>query len=147
MTNTEQQPQTLEPVQAGEGEIDGKRWSRRLVVFLRVMAGLSLIKGLYHWAVICGIGAPFPSGFDSYPTPYQVATVFFAIIDPVAGVGLWLAAPWGAVVWLTSVISMAAVELLFPQIYGGNVWVIAIELILLGTYLGLALMAAREQPE
>jgi hypothetical protein len=147
MTNMEQQPQTLEPVQADEGDIDGKRWSRRLVLFLRVMAGLSLIKGLYHWAVICGVGAPFPSGFDSYPTPYQVATVFFAIIDPVAGVGLWLAAPWGAVVWLTSVISMAAVELLFPQIYGGSVWVIAMELILLGTYLGLALMAAREQPE
>jgi Family of unknown function (DUF6163) len=147
MTNMEQQPQTLEPVQADEGEIDGKHWSRRLVLFLRVMAGLSLIKGLYHWAVICGIGAPFPSGFDSYPTPYQVATVFFAIIDPVAGVGLWLAAPWGAVVWLTSVISMAAVELLFPQIFGGNIWLVAMELILLGTYLGLALMAAREQPE
>jgi Family of unknown function (DUF6163) len=147
MTNTEQQPQTLEPVQADEGEIDGKRWSRRLVVFLRVMAGLSLIKGLYHWAVICGIGAPFPSGFDSYPTPYQVATVFFAIIDPVAGVGLWLAAPWGAVVWLTSVISMAAVELLFPQIFGGNVWLVTMELLLLGAYLGLALMAAREQAE
>ena len=147
MTNMEQQPQTLEPVQADEGEIDGKHWSRRLLLFLRVMAGLSLLKGLYHWAVICGIGAPFPSGFDSYPTPYQVATVFFAIIDPVAGVGLWLAAPWGAVVWLTSVISMAAVELLFPQIFGGNIWLVAMELILLGTYLGLALMAAREQPE
>ena len=147
MTNTEQQPQTLEPVQADEGEVDGKQWSRRLVLFLRVMAGLSLLKGLYHWAVICGIGAPFPSGFDSYPTPYQVATVFFAIIDPVAAVGLWLAAPWGAVVWLTSVISMAAVELLFPQILGGNVWLVAIELLLLGTYLGLALMATREQAE
>jgi hypothetical protein len=147
MTNTEQQPQTLEPVQADEGEIDGKRWSRRLVLFLRVMAGLSLLKGLYHWAIVCGIGAPFPSGFDSYPTPYQVATVFFAIIDPVAGVGLWLAAPWGAVVWLTSVISMAAVELLFPQIFGGNVWLVAMELLLLGAYLGLALMASREQQE
>jgi Family of unknown function (DUF6163) len=141
MTNTEQQPQTLEPVQADEGETGGKQWSRRLV------AGLSLLKGLYHWAVICGIGAPFPSGFDSYPTPYQVATVFFAIIDPVAGVGLWLAAPWGAVVWLTSVISMAAVELLFPQIFGGNVWLVAMELLLLGAYLGLALMATREQAE
>ena len=147
MTNMEQQPQTLEPVQADEGEIDGKLWSRRLVLFLRVMAGLSLLKGLYHWAVICGIGAPFPSGFDSYPTPYQVATVFFAIIDPVAGVGLWLAAPWGAVVWLTSVISMAAVELLFPQIFGGNVWLVALELLLLGAYLGLAVMATREQAE
>jgi hypothetical protein len=147
MTNMEQQPQTLEPVQADEGETDGKQWSRRLVLFLRVMAGLSLLKGLYHWAVICGIGAPFPSGFDSYPTPYQVATVFFAIIDLVAAVGLWLAAPWGAVVWLTSVISMAAVELLFPQIFGGNVWLVAIELLLLGAYLGLALMATREQVE
>jgi len=110
------------------------------------MAALSLAKGLYHWAVVCGINAPSPSGFDSYSTPYQVATVFFAVIDLVAGVGLWLAAPWGAVVWLTSVISMAAVEILFPQIYGGHLWVVAVELLLLGTYLGLALMAAREQP-
>jgi Family of unknown function (DUF6163) len=145
MTNTEQ-PLTLEPVQADQDEIAGKPWSHRLVVFLRVMAALSLCKGLYHWAVICGVGAPSPSGFDSYPTPYQVATVFFAIIDPVAGVGLWLAAPWGAVVWLTSVISMAAVQILLPQIYGGNLWVVAVETVLLGTYLWLAIMAAREQP-
>jgi hypothetical protein len=49
-------------------------------------------------------------------------------------------------VWLTSVISMAAVEALFPQIYGGSMWVALIEIILLGAYLWLALMAAREQP-
>jgi Family of unknown function (DUF6163) len=139
-------PHILEPVHAGEGEADGKPWSRRLFLLLRAMAVISLCKGLYHWAVICGIGAPLPSGFDSYSTPYQVATVFFAVIDLVAAVGLWLAAPWGAVVWLTSVISMAAVELLFPQIYGGNMWVIVAEVLLLGAYLWLALMAAREQP-
>jgi len=138
--------QTLEPVQADEDEAQGRRWAYWLVVFLRVMAALSLAKGLYHWGVVCGINAPSPSGFDSYSTPYQVATVFFAVIDLVAGVGLWLAAPWGAVVWLTSVISMAAVEILFPQIYGGHLWVVAVELLLLATYLGLALMAAREQP-
>ena len=145
MTNAEG-PQTLEPVQTADAEAEGKPWSYRLIVFLRVMAAISLCKGLYHWAIICGIGAPFPSGFDSYSTPYQVATVFFAVIDLVAVVGLWLAAPWGAVVWLTSVISMAAVELLFPQIYGGNMWVIVAEILLLGIYLWLALMAAREQP-
>jgi len=145
MTNAEG-PHILEPVQAAGGEAAGKPWPYRLMLFLRVMAGVSLCKGLYHWAVICGIGAPLPSGFDSYSTPYQVATVFFGVIDLVAGVGLWLAAPWGAVVWLTSVISMAAVELLFPQIYGGNIWVIVTEVVLLGVYLWLALMAAREQP-
>ena len=66
--------------------------------------------------------------------------------DLVAGVGLWLAAPWGAVVWLTAVISMAAVEVLFPQIYGGSLWVVGLQLMMLGVYLWLALMAAREQP-
>jgi hypothetical protein len=144
---THNEPQTLEPVHADEGEGDTKQWSGWLLLFLRAMAAVSLCKGIYHWAVICGINAPFPSGFDAYPTPYQVATVFFAVIDLVAGVGLWLAAPWGAVVWLTSVISMAAVEVLFPQIYGGNVLVVLAEMALLGTYLWLVLMAAREQPE
>jgi len=140
-------PQTLEPVHADEREGEVRRWSSWLVLFLRAMAVLSLCKGLYHWAIICGIGAPFPSGFDSYSTPYQVATIFFAVIDPVAGVGLWLAAPWGAVVWLTSVISMAAVEVLFPQVYGGNIVLVVVEIVLLAMYLGLVVLAAREQPE
>ena len=41
---------------------------------------------------------------------------------------------------------MMAVEMLFPQIYGGRIWVVIIEFVLLGTYLWLALKAAREQP-
>jgi len=140
----EEQPRVLDPVHAGQGEPSGDIWATRLVVFLRTMAGLALVKGLYYWAIVCGVGAPTPQGFDSYTMPYQSATVFFAVIDLVAAVGLWLAAPWGAVVWLTSVISMAAVEALFPQIYGGRLWVIVVELALLGGYLLLALLSARE---
>lgn len=143
------QRQALEPVQpvhAGEEEAPPDHWSQRFVLFLRAMAGLSLIKGLYHWAVVCGIDASTPGGFADYATPYQSATVFFAVIDLVAAVGLWLAAPWGAVVWLTSVISMIAVEILFPQIYGGRVVIVILELALLAGYLVFALRAAREQP-
>jgi hypothetical protein len=140
----EEQPRVLDPVHAGQGEPSGDIWATRLVVFLRVMAGFALVKGLYYWAIVCGVGAPTPQGFDSYTMPYQSVTVFFAVIDLVAAVGLWLAAPWGAVVWLTSVISMAAVEALFPQIYGGRLWVIVVELALLGFYLLLALLSARE---
>jgi hypothetical protein len=141
-----QQSRTLEPVQAEESEVAKDRWSVRLVYFLRSVAALSLLKGLYHWAVVCGIDAPGTVGFEGYSTPYQAATVFFAVFDLVAAVGLWLAAPWGAVVWLTSVISMIAVELLFPQIYGGRTWMVIIEFVLLANYLWLAVMAAREQP-
>ncbi len=70
--------------------------------------------------------------------------MFFAVLDLVAAVGLWLAAAWGAVVWLTSVVSMAAVEVFFPQVYGGSIFVVFIEMTLLGAYLYLAIVSARE---
>jgi uncharacterized membrane protein (DUF2068 family) len=141
------QRKTLDPVHAGEEEGGrAERWSYRLVLFLRVMATLALLKGLYHWAIVCGFLSPADATFEDAATPFQAATAFFGVIDLVAAVGLWLAAPWGAVVWLTSVISMVAVEVLFPQIYGGRVWVVAIDLVLIFSYLWLALMSAREQP-
>ena len=67
-------------------------------------------------------------------------------IAGIVGVGLWLAAVWGAVVWLTAAVSMAAVEAFFPQIYGGSVIVVAVELALLCCYLVLAMQSAREHP-
>jgi len=137
--------ETLNPVHKGEDEARGEPWAAWLVIFLRVMAGVSLLRGLYYWGIVCGIGAPDPAGLESYPLAYQSATVFFAVIDLVAAVGLWLAAPWGAVVWLTSIISMTAVEVLFPTVFGGSIWVILLELTLLIAYLALALSAAREQ--
>ena len=70
-----------------------------------------------------------------------------AIIDLVAAVGLWLAAVWGGVVWLTAASSMAAVEIVFPQIYGGRIWVILLEVAAIAGYLGLSIMAARERPD
>jgi hypothetical protein len=136
----------LEPVHADEDEHPRDKWTWRLVFFMRAVALIAMLKGLYHWAVICGLDAPGPAGFEEHVMPYKAATVFFAVIDLVAAVGLWLAAPWGAVVWLTSAISMAAVEILFPQVFGGRMWVAAIEGVLLIAYLVLAVMAAREQP-
>jgi hypothetical protein len=136
----------LEPVQAKHRESRDGIWTARLVLFLRVMAGLSMLKGLYHWAAVCGIGAGRDDGFDAQSLAWQTATVFFAVFDLVAAVGLWLAAPWGAVVWLTSSVSMAAVELFFPAVFGGRILVVIIELALLAGYLFLAIQSAREHP-
>src|SRR5437588_485690 len=121
-------------------------WTNRLVWFLRAMAAMSLLKGLYHWAVVVGVGQGGSSIFEASSTAWQAATIFFAVLDLVAAVGLWLAAAWGGVVWLTAAISMAAVELFFPQIYGGRLWVTAIEAGMVVAYVGFALMAARERP-
>jgi hypothetical protein len=137
---------TLEPVHADEQQSGEGRWTKALALFLRVMAGLALLKGLHHWAVVCGIIGP-EQGFLAQGMPWQATTVFFAVIDLVAAVGLWLLAAWGAVVWLTAAISMAAVEVFFPEVYGGRMWVVAIEGALLATYLVLAIQSAREHPQ
>jgi hypothetical protein len=122
-------------------------WTGRFMLFLRIMAGVSLAKGLYHWALVIGIGQGTFSAFEVNSTAWQAATIYFAVIDLVAAVGLWLAAAWGGVVWLTATISMAAIELLFPQVYGGRIVVIVGEVAMLGAYFGLAVKAARERPD
>ncbi|MGA9321341.1 MAG: DUF6163 family protein [Xanthobacteraceae bacterium] len=137
----------LEPVHAGKTPNASGTWAEYLVLFLRIMAGVSLVKGLYHWSQVCGIGAPADGGFESHTIAWQTATVFFAVIDLVAAVGLWLAAAWGAVVWLTAVVSMAVVEVFFPQVYGGSIFIVLVETTLLAIYLWLAIFAAREQPK
>ena len=127
-------------------ESDENVWTRRLVLFLRIMAVIAVIKGLYHWAQVTGFIGGEEDGFENQPMPWQTATVYFAVIELVAAVGLWLATPWGAVVWLTTVVSMAVIELMFPGIYGGSLLVVALEALMLGAYLALAWMAARERP-
>ena len=138
---------TLEPVHEGAAERSVGLWTRRLVLFLRAMAAISMLKGLYHWAQVCGIGIGETLPFENHSIAWQTATVFFAVIDLVAAVGLWLAAAWGAVIWLTAVASMLAVEIFFPQVFGGGWLTGVLEGGLLGLYLWLALKSAQEHPQ
>jgi len=105
----------LEPVHELDGEETVGRWTRRLVLFLRVMAGISMLKGLYHWSRVCGIGGGPDALFEFH-----------------------------AVIWLTSIASMLAVEIFFPQVFGGGMIVGAAEGGLLALYLWLALKSAQE---
>ncbi len=122
-------------------------WTRRLILFLRVMAAFAMLKGLYHWSLVLGIADGVGSTFENASMPWQAATIFFAVIDLVAAVGLWLAAAWGGVVWLTAAISMAAIELAFPQVFGGRVWLALLEFVAIFGYIALALLAGRERPD
>jgi len=106
-----------------------------------------MIKGLYHWTQVCGIGLGPAQPFENQSIAWQTATVFFAVIDLVAAVGLWLAAAWGAVIWLTAIASMLAVEIFFPQVFGGGWLTGLLEGGLLALYLWLALKSAQEHPQ
>ena len=137
----------LAPVHAEEERRHEGVWTERLVLFLRIMAGVSMLKGLYHWAAVTGFIGGQDGGFFGHGPQWQTATIFFAVIDLVAAVGLWLAAPWGAVVWLTASVSMAVIAMFFQQVYGSQPAIVLMEGAMIASYLFLAIQAAREHPQ
>ena len=136
----------MEAISSERVESTDSVWTGRLVLFLRIMAVVSVIKGLYHWAQVTGFVGGEEEAFENQSLAWQTSTVYFAVIELVAAVGLWLATPWGAVVWLITVVSMTVIELMFPTIYGGSIAVVVAEALMLSIYLALAWMAARERP-
>src|ERR1700747_1232738 len=74
-------------------ESEDNVWTRRLVLFLRIMAVLSVIKGLYHWAQVTGFIGGEEDAFENQPMAWQGATVYFAVLELVAALGLWVRTP------------------------------------------------------
>ena len=68
-------------------EPDENVWTRRLVLFLRIMAVISILKGLYHWAQVTGFIGGEEEAFENQSMAWQTATVYFAVIELVAAVG------------------------------------------------------------
>ncbi len=83
-------------------EREALRWGIVLVVFMRLLAAIWMAQGLGQWVSVLMSKAPL---FDSMPPSVASAVIFFGIINLVAAVGLWLATPWGGVLWLLAAIS------------------------------------------
>ncbi len=92
----------------------GIRWHRINLWFHRLLALAWLAKGLVSWAVILGV-EPFATlPFEGRAPTFQALTIYFAVLDLLAAVGLWLLAPWGAVVWLIAAVSRLVAGFVFP---------------------------------
>jgi len=79
----------------------GIRWELMYVLFLRMMAGIWLLKAVGYWAMIIGLG-DLP--FNEESRIRQGLTVGFALLDSAAAVGIWLVAPWGKSLWVFVVV-------------------------------------------
>jgi hypothetical protein len=77
------------------------RWTMMLVWFMRTMAVVWIAKGLFAWTIVLGINHAV-ADFRELPVVAQALIGFFAVADLMAAVGLWLAAPWGGVLWLST---------------------------------------------
>jgi Family of unknown function (DUF6163) len=120
------------------------RWNFILVWFMRMLALIWIAKGLGYWAVILGAdNAPTP--FEARSTGFQATTIYFAIIDLVAAVGLWLTSTWGGVLWLLAVMSHLILTVFFPRIVTGGPILIGLFVSFLVTYLMISWLAASDE--
>jgi Family of unknown function (DUF6163) len=119
------------------------RWSMILTWFMRIVAVLWILKGLSAWATI--VGATPGVGFEGRSTGYQATLIYFAVIDLVAAVGLWMASSWGGVLWLLAVMSHLILAVFFPRIVLAGPTLIALFFGLIVSYLVMSWLAAREQ--
>ena len=104
-----------------------------LVVFKRLLAGLWVIQGLLQWSAILLPPEPL---FDNVSALRGAAVIFFATVNLVAAVGLWLATPWGGVIWLLGAIAQILVALVLPGFFsmlwiGANIVLIVIYFVLM----------------
>jgi hypothetical protein len=143
VTRTEDDPEVIRVgAEAERKRRAATRWGMLLVVFMRGMALLWLLFGVAQWANILWSG-PIP--FDALPMRAAVAIGFFAVADLVAAVGLWLAAPWGGVLWLGTAAGEALATVLMPAYFSGGVLMLTLYVVLIAMYFALTWQAAQER--
>jgi Family of unknown function (DUF6163) len=119
------------------------RWDVVLVWFMRITALVWLVKGLATWGEILDL-IPGRPPFADLPMGRQSAIIYFAVIDFVAAVGLWLTSAWGGVVWLLAATSALTLALLTPQLLPMSMPVIAVQASIVAVYFVLSWLAARD---
>lgn len=116
-------------------------WGRILTWFLRISACLWLAKGILSWMTIIGVNGTF----EGRSLTFQATVVYFAVLDLVAAVGLWLLSTWGGVLWLLAVMSHVTLAFFFPKIVPLNTTVLAGFGVMIMLYILLSWQASREE--
>jgi hypothetical protein len=115
-----------------------------LIWFMRTLAWVWVAKGLFNWAVVLG-ELPRFGDFTMLPHALRATIVFFACADLLAAVGLWLAAPWGGILWLLC----AVIEAISPLLGERGTFVgtldVALNVLLIGAYFVLSWRARLER--
>ena len=117
------------------------RWGLYLVIYMRVLAVLWLAQGLLQWRNIL---APEGPTIDVLPSFEAATIIFFAITNLVAAVGLWLAVPWGGVLWLFAISAQMFLIGFVGMIEGGRL-ILAVDVALIVAYFVLSWYAAQER--
>lgn len=127
-----------------DGRPDHFRYTRMLIVFLRLLAVVWLLRGFAHWGLIIGLLGP-EGQFGAGLLRWQATVVAFAILNSVAAVGLWMCSAWGAVLWLVVTLADIALPFLMPKVFAHAPTEHSISLVLIAAYFALTWLSARER--
>ncbi|MDE2363768.1 MAG: hypothetical protein KGM42_13900 [Hyphomicrobiales bacterium] len=143
MINGQDGPDSGAAIRLGDKARDPNetRWGLLLVLFMRTVAFLWVFQGLLNWYRV--LSDP-NSIFDTTTPAWAGTIVFFGVMDLLAAVGMWLATPWGGVLWLLVALSQMLVAWLMPQFFDGGIVVILLDALLIGLYFLLTFEAGRE---
>lgn len=93
-----------------------------LTLYLRAIAVMMLVAGIIHWCRILGLTEWRSLFFAEMPVAWQVSTVYFAVVQLVAGIGLWMTVGWGTVMWVIVAASQIASHTVFADEFGTRPW-------------------------
>ncbi len=95
-----------------------ERIDRARTWILRLGSVFLFVLTLDQWIRLVGVVEGPLGRFDLMPVGWRVASATLAVLYPVAGIGLWLLAPWGTVVWFLVAATLAAMSFGFPGTFG-----------------------------
>ncbi len=137
-------PQAAIVLKPATGRDDRTRSGLALMVVMRVTAAVWVAQGLLQWGAVLTTGVGGASPFSALTPAAMVAAVFFAVVDFIAAVGLWLAAPWGGVIWLVAVGAQLLVLVVMPNFFDHPLVTGLVDVALMAGYLILVWFVAQE---
>lgn len=137
-----------EPLPAIELRKSGRRqilrWTWLLLWFMRVVSIVWIMHSVLNWGEIIGAMARDEQVPGYSADQIFATTVFFAVANPIAAVGLWLATPWGGVAWLVAVVAQLFTAILIPGFFINDFMLIVTDLSLVVCYFVVTWAASRE---
>ncbi|MHA1157382.1 MAG: DUF6163 family protein [Alphaproteobacteria bacterium] len=119
------------------------RFEVTLDYYLIGLSVMMMLLGLRHWAIIIGVLSSGEGSFEAMSTQLKFSTMYFAVFDLLAAVGLWLRAVWGRVVFALAAVSEITLHTVFINTFGVNLTVIMLLTATLLVFAGLVLAAHR----
>jgi len=121
-------------------EHDGNRYLRTIEVYGRVVSIVLMLFGLREWAVILGIATSLGGAFETMTIAWKMATMYLAVIDLVAAVGLWMRVAWGNVLWVCAAMSEVAFHTIFMDVFGSDYLIVVFHVFALSGYATLVML-------